>query len=149
MDTSRFIIFLDIDGVLWQYGDNERDIDGNHIFVLPAVIALNEIIKYYNADLCMISGWNSDFPDAEHYKKFLISRGIFVNNLYIGEQYNRYDYVINLVKQGLTKYLIIDDEAYGFYTATNVIEYKRILCPNRYRCLDKYDVKNVTINWKL
>jgi hypothetical protein len=34
-----------------------------------------------------------------------------VNNLYIGEQHDRYNYVENQIKEGLKHYLVIDDES--------------------------------------
>lgn len=118
-------------------------------FNKDSVLALNNIIDYYNADLCMISSWNSKFKDEEHYKSFLTAVGIKVNNLYIGEQHIRNEYIKNKIEEGLKYYLIIDDEAHHYYKDLETFEYKRILMPNRYRCLDKYDVMHVTKNWKL
>ena len=102
----------------------------------------------------MISGWNSSFSTEEQYTTFLRGRGIKVNeNLTFGIQHNRLEFILDQVKEGLKYYLIIDDEShYAFdncFGENPLIEYKRVLAPNRYRCLDKYDFKQVTFNWKL
>jgi hypothetical protein len=156
INFDNFIIFLDIDGTICSYEDfDKRDKNDNkHIFRSYSVKALNKIIEYYNADLCMISGWNSGFSTEEQYTNFLRGRGIKVNeNLTFGIQHNRYEFIIDQIKAGLKYYLIIDDEAYyaleDVFSDKPLIEYKRILKPNRYRCLDKYDFKQVTFNWKL
>jgi len=151
INNNNFIIFLDIDGVLWSYDKRKHwDEDGKQSFIKEAVESLNKIIEYYDADLCMISGWNSGFGSEKDYKDFLTSRGIIVNNLIFGSQHSRYKFVLNTIKEeDLKWYLIIDDEAYGYYELMPAIEYKRILQPNRYRCLDLYDVKQVTKNFKL
>ena len=151
MENKKFIIFLDVDGVLVSYERlKERDVDGKQIFVKEAIESLNKIIKYYDADLCMISAWNTKFKDNKHYKEFLISRGILVNGLTKGDQGNRYDFVLNEIKEKeLKHYLIIDDEAFGYYEMMPTIEYKRILMPNMFRCLDSYDAKRVIFLTKL
>lgn len=152
IDFDNFLIFLDIDGTLCSYEDfGFRDKkDKEQPFREYSIKALNGIIKYYNADLCMISnGWNSKFSSEEQYKSFLFGRGIKVNNLTFGDSNSRSKFVLEQIAAGLKHYLIIDDEAYEYYAAMPQIEYKCILQPNRYRCLDKYDFKNVTFNWKL
>jgi hypothetical protein len=151
INFDNFIIFLDIDGTLCSYEDfSIRDKkDNKNIFRKYSIQALNKIINYYNADLCMISGWNSNFNTEQQYKDFLIGRGIKVNNLTFGDKDNRKKFIIKQIKDGLKHYLIIDDESHQFYTSMPQIEYKRILQPNKYRCLDKYDFKNVTFNYKL
>jgi hypothetical protein len=151
INFDNFIIFLDIDGPICSYEDfSIRDKkDHKNIFRKYSVQTLNKIIKYYNADLCMISGWNSNFNTEQQYKDFLIGRGIKVNNLTFGDKDNRKKFIIKQIKDGLKHYLIIDDESHQFYTSMPQIEYKRILQPNKYRCLDKYDFKNVTFNYKL
>lgn len=57
INFENFIIFLDVDGVLCSYEDFKfRDKnDGKQIFRPYSIKALNKIIEYYNADLCMIS----------------------------------------------------------------------------------------------
>jgi hypothetical protein len=149
--TENFIIFLDIDGVLCDcYGRRcPRYVDGEHEFKPESIEALNTIIQFYNADLCMISAWNSKFRDETSYKEFLESRGIIVNGLMFGNQHNRSEMILEMIDEGLKYYLIIDDEAHQFYINIPKIEYKRILQPNRYRCLDMYDTKMATFNWKL
>jgi histidinol phosphatase-like PHP family hydrolase len=150
MDFNNFIIFLDVDGVLVSYDTLKvYENDKKHSFKPEAIGSLNNIIKYYNADLCMISSWNSKFGDDEQYKEFLISRGIKVNNLTRLDHCNRSGEILKLIDEGLKYYLIIDDESYEYIINIPKIEYKRILTPNRFRCLDKYDFKNVTFNWKL
>jgi len=158
MNNSEFIIFLDIDGVLCSYDENiyhkscidRYDIDDEHFFKQEAIDALNQIIDYYNADLCMISSWNVKFKDEEHYKAFLVRRGIHVNNLFIGKHHSRAKFILEQIKEhDLIHYLIIDDEAFQYYEQINDIKYNRILKPDRNRCIDKYDVKHVTINNKL
>lgn len=151
MDNSRFIIFLDVDGVLCSWLDMKIfEQDGEHGFVEEAIKALNAIITCYDADLCMISSWNTKFKDEESYKAFLVSRGIFVNNLYIGDHNNRAEWIISQIKEhDLHYYLIIDDEAFGYYEKMKELQYKRILKTNRYRCLDMHDFAQVTRNFKL
>ena len=151
MDNSRFIIFLDIDGVICSYDNmNIYKPDGEHGFVDEAVKALNAIITCYDADLCMISSWNTKFKDEEAYKAFLASRGVLVSNLYIGNHHKRPEWILSQIKEhDLHFYLIIDDEAHGFYERMKEFEYKRILKPNRYRCLDMHDFAQVTRNFKL
>jgi len=149
---DNFIIFLDIDGCLCSYEDMSfRDKkDNQNPFRKYSVEALNKIIKHYSADLFMISGWNSKFSTEEQYAEFLKGRGIKINeNLTFGDQHNRKKFILDKIREGLKHYLIIDDEAHQYYTSIPQIEYKRILQTNRYRCLDKYDFKNVTFNWKL
>lgn len=158
MNNSEFIIFLDIDGVLCSYDENiyhkstidRFDIDDEHFFKQEAIDALNTIIDYYKADLCMISSWNGKFKDEEHYKAFLVRRGIHVNNLFIEKHYDRAINILELIKEyNLKHYLIIDDEAYQYYEKMEELQYLRILKPDRNRCLDKYDAKFVTCNTKL
>jgi hypothetical protein len=150
---ENFQIFLDLDGVLcdcyWKKCPHDK-IDQEHVFKPKSIKALNRIISYYNADLIMISGWNSKFKDSDHYSEFLKNRGVIVNNLIIGDQHNRKCYIEDLIDMGMIdKYLIIDDESHSYFRQSSLIEYKRILAPNRYRCLDNFDVLHVTKNWKL
>jgi len=151
MDNNRFIIFLDIDGCLCSYNNmNIFEPDGEHVFEQEAINALNAIITCYDADICMISSWNTKFKDEKSYKDFLASRGIYVSNLYIGDHNNRPDWILSQIKKhDLHYYLIIDDEAFGYYEKMKELQYKRILKPNRYRCLDMHDFAQVTINFKL
>lgn len=158
MNNSEFIIFLDIDGVICSYDENiympdfkdKYDIDDEHFFKQEAIDALNTIIDYYKADLCMVSSWNGKFKDEEHYKEFLTRRGIHVNELFIGKHYKRCGWIIEQIKElELKHYLVIDDECNAYYKNMDDIQYLRILKTDRNRCLDKYDAKFVTINLKL
>ena len=154
---GRFIIFLDVDGVLCSYAKNiyvrgsadEFAPDGEHYFMRSAIDALNTIIDYYDADLCMISGWNSKFQNEAAYKSFLVGRGIHVNNLYIGDSHKRLDFILRAIADGLKHYLVIDDEAYKYYKNMDAIGYSRILRTGRNRCLDEDDAWLVTQNFKL
>src|SRR5882724_10722247 len=142
----NFIIYLDIDGVLVPYdGFKDFDKDGDHKFKQSAVEALNNIINHYKADLCMISSWNVHYDNEQQYKDFLISRGIVVNELTIGKHYDRIEFIENNVKNNnIEHYLIIDDESHQYLKGSmnnGFPEYKRILQPNRYRCLDDCDFK--------
>lgn len=162
MDNERFNIFFDVDGVVcdcysWK-GREDRPAkefaeDGEHFFKKASVDAMNVILDYYDADVCCVSSWNSKFKDEEHFKAFLISRGLHIRGLTIGKHHDRYKFVADMIKEhNLKHYLIIDDEAHSYYTQmqpNGIIEYKRILQPNRYRCLDHYDALMVTFNWKL
>lgn len=151
---ENFQIALDIDGVIcdcyWKKCPH-NEVDQEHVFKPKSIKALNKIISYYNADLIMISGWNSKFMDEDHYSKFLKNRGVIINNpVVIGDQHNRVNYIEDLIANNVVdKYLIIDDEPHGYFRNSTIIEYKRILAPNRYRCLDNFDVLHVTKNWKL
>ena len=146
-----FVIFLDVDGPLVSYGNlKARALDGENEFKPEAIYALNKIIEYYDATLCMVSSWNSKFGgDAKRYAGFMRSRGLQFKHLVIGDHSRRSEYVIDLIDRGLNHYLIIDDEAHQYYSKMGFIDYKRILQPNRQRCLDCYDVWQVTINYKL
>ncbi len=150
IDLERFQIILDIDGVLVSYREMKvYESDGEHKFMSSSVEALNTLITYFDADLCMVSSWNSKFRDEEQYKEFLESRGVIVNGLTFADQHNRYKFVEDLIADGMKDYLIVDDEAYGYYEACMVnhtIEYKRILKPDRIRCLDIYDA-DMYCNW--
>lgn len=143
MDTERFQLILDIDGVLVPYnGMKKRDADGEHAFMESAVNALNSIITYYQADLIMVSSWNTKFADEAQYAEFLRSRGVIVNGLTFGDHTARYAFVDELIASGLKDYLIIDDECHGYLKSCMTkdnIEYKRIVRTNRNRCLDEYD----------
>jgi hypothetical protein len=148
LNLNNFIIFLDIDGVLCSYDDfGEKDeADKKTVFRSYSINALNQIIDYYKADLCMISSWNMDFCDVLSYKDFLKARGVHVNNLTIGNHKEKSEYLKSLIKEGLNCYLIIDDETFEYH---EFIPFKRILQTNKYRCLDEYDFKNVCFNLKL
>jgi len=150
----NFVIFLDIDGVLVSYNELKNyHIDQEHSFKINALDSLNAIISFYDADLCMISSWNTKFKNKKHYEDFLINRGVIVNNLTIGDHVNRINFIKKFIAENkITNYLIIDDESYEFFKScitNNFPEYKRILQPNRYRCLDNFDVEHVTKNWNL
>lgn len=152
--NKNFIIYLDIDGVLVSYLELKNwHEDGEHMFKKEAVDTLNAIISYYNADLRMITSWNSKFKDAQHYKDFLVSRGINVNSLTIGNDWDRAKAIEEEIRnKEVDKYLIIDDESHQYlqsYFKNNIIEYKRILTTNPFRCLDSNDLLMVTRNWKL
>src|SRR3990172_8381564 len=100
-----------------------------------SVQALNAIITFYDADLCMISSWNTKFRDEAHYKEFLESRGIIVNTLYIGDHMDRPEWILSqILEHDLEFYLIIDDEAYGYYEMMDKLQYKRILKTDKNRC---------------
>ncbi len=75
MNEDKFVIFLDIDGVLVSWGimGDEYEADGEHAFNQESVIALNAIITYYDADLCMITSWNSSFRNEDEWKAFLVN----------------------------------------------------------------------------
>lgn len=78
--NKPFLIYFDIDGVLVLYLKlKDRHEDGKHLFVSEAVNVLNTIITMFDADLCIVSTWGRG-KDPNEFKKFLISRGIMVNN---------------------------------------------------------------------
>ncbi len=143
-----FIIYLDIDGVLVSYLKlKDRDEDGKHSFVPESVDVLNSIISMFDADLCIVSTWGRG-KDPDEFKRFLISRGIIVNNLTIGDCDDRAEYVIKMREKGYVRYIIIDDEAMEYYKRGDEIGYNRILCSNSWRCLDEYDLIGVSRNYK-
>jgi hypothetical protein len=146
-----FIIFQDIDGPLVSYERlKDYEPDGHHKFKPAAVKALNQIIAYYDAALCMVSAWNSQFMHKpEPYAQFLRSRGLVFRDLIVGDNHSRPEYVMDLINKGLKHYLVIDDEAHQYYSFMGLIQYKRILQPNSRRCLDRYDVWWATKNFKL
>lgn len=149
---DKFIIFLDIDSVLCPKNPS-IDLDGEHSFKTESIEAINSIIQYYNSDLGMISSWNSKFYKSSLYGEFLSSRGIIVNQIYILDSNKRVDGIIDFLdKNPEYSYLIIDDEAYGYYEAcfrNKKMDFKRIIEPNPYRCLDNYDAyKAIKLNLK-
>ena len=146
--NKPFVIYLDIDGVLVSYLKlKDRDPDGKHSFIPDAVNTLNAIITMFDADLCIVSTWGRG-KDSDEFKRFLISRGIIVNNLTIGDCDDRAGYVIKMKEMGHTRFLIIDDEALEYYKRSDEIGYNRILYSNSWRCLDEYDLVGVTRNFE-
>lgn len=153
--VTTFII--DIDGVFCPYRTAAKTpprelVQGKEPFLVSAVQAFNKIYSHYNPScFIMTSGFNSRFSNPGLYKDFLEEKGILVpKKLIIGDQHDRYNYIKNQVMvNNLRDYLIIDDESYGYYQMLDILEYKRLLVPNRYRCLDEYDVLMVTQNWQL
>lgn len=147
-----FTIFLDIDGVLLSYLHLKvfDPVDGEQAFKKEAIESLNKIIRHYKADLCVVSSYppsvRSRYPD---FKQFMIRRGIEVNGLTFGDEHDRYNFVLGCIKDGMKDYLIIDDEAHGYYALVPQIEYKRILRVNSYRCLDEFDFLQVTRGYDL
>lgn len=151
---DKFIVFLDLDGVLCNCYHREEEFlpDGEHAFWSESVEAINALIQYYSADLGMISSWNSKFRDEEHYKTFLISRGIIVNELFILDSWERSSSILDFLSENPDyNYLIVDDEAHQYYQESflnKTFEYKRICQPNMYRCLDLKDAYKF-IHWGL
>lgn len=146
--NKPFVIYLDIDGVLVLYLKlKDRDPDGKHSFILNAVNTLNAIIRMFNDDICIVSTWGRE-KDPVEFKKFLISRGITVNNFTIGDCDDRAEYVIKMKEIGHTRYLIIDDEALEYFKRVPNIGFNRMLYSNSWRCLDEYDLVGVTRNFE-
>jgi len=149
--NKPFVIYLDIDGVLVSYLKlKDRDADGKHSFVPKAVEVLNTIITMFDADICVVSTWGRKYVDKDpiEFKNFLISRGIIVNNLTIGDIDDRAGYVIKRKSEGYTKFLVIDDESLEYYKRVDEIGYNRILASNSWRCLDEYDLEGICLNYK-
>jgi len=148
--NKPFVIYLDIDGVLVSYLKlKDRDADGKHSFIPKAVETLNAIITMFDADICVVSSWGRIYRDkADEFKDFLISRGIIVNNLTIGDCDDRAGYVIKRKSEGYTKFLVIDDESLEYYKRVDEIGYNRILASNSWRCLDEYDLAGISLNYK-
>jgi hypothetical protein len=94
-----------------------------------------------------VSTWGRG-KDPDEFKRFLISRGIIVNNLTIGDCDDRAGYVIKMKEKGYSRYIIIDDEAIEYYKRGDEIGYNRILCSNSWRCLDEYDLVGVSRNYE-
>lgn len=151
--NKRFTIYLDIDGVLVSYLKlKDKDLDGKHYFVPKAVETLNSIITLFDADLCIVSTWGRTYwngkSDYNEFKNFLESRGIIVNGLSFGDPDDRAGFVIKRKSEGYTKFLIIDDESLEYYLRVNEVGYNRILATNSFRCLDEYDLVNVSRNYE-
>jgi hypothetical protein len=147
-----FVIYLDIDGVLVSYS-KLKDMDpndGRHSFIPKAVETLNTIITMFDADICVVSTWGRKYVDKDptEFKNFLISRGIIVNNLTIGDIDDRAGYVIKRKSEGYTKFLVIDDESLEYYKRVDEIGYNRILASNSWRCLDEYDLRGISLNYR-
>jgi len=149
--SKPFVIYLDIDGVLVSYLKlMDRDPDGRHSFIPEAVETLNSIITMFDAHICIVSTWGRGYIVDENiteFKEFLISRGIIVNGLEIGDPDWRAEFVIKRKLEGWTKFLIIDDESLEYYKKVDEIGFNRILATNSFRCLDNYDLVTVSRNY--
>lgn len=152
MSNNKFVIYLDIDGVLVSYLKlKDRDSDGKHSFVDKSVETLNSIITLFNAEICIVSTWGRSYWNGRsdnEFKEFLESRGIIVNGLSFGNPDDRAGFIIKRKLEGYTKFLIIDDESLEYYLRVNEIGYNRILATNSFRCLDEYDLVTVTRNYE-
>ncbi len=150
-DDKPFIIYLDIDGVLVSYLKlRDFDDDGHHSFVPKAVETLNSIISMFDAHICVVSTWGRSYRYSDkinEFKDFLISRGIIVNGLTIGDCDDRAGYVLKMKLEGYRRFLIIDDEALEYYKRGDEIGYNRILYSNPWRCLDEFDLVGVSRNF--
>ena len=148
-DEKPFIVYLDIDGVLVSYLKlKDFDDDGKHSFVPKAVETLNSIISMFNAHICVVSTWGRSYKDRpDEFKEFLISRGIIVNGLTIGDCDDRAGYVLKMKSEGYRRFLVIDDESLEYYKRVDEIGYNRILFSNPWRCLDDYDLVGVSRNF--
>ena len=157
-----FIVYLDIDGVLVSYLKlKERNpIDRKHNFEDKSVEVLNTIISMFDADICIVSTWGRRYwnqtvsqvidseNNSEHFKEFLLGRGIIVNNLTFGDPDDRAGYVLKKKSEGYDRFLIIDDEALEYYRREEEIGFNRILVPNSWRCLDEFDLIGITRNYE-
>jgi hypothetical protein len=104
----------------------------------------------FDAHICIVSTWGRGYIVDENiteFKEFLISRGIIINGLEIGDPDWRADYVIKRKLEGWTKFLIIDDESLEYYKKVDEIGFNRILATNSFRCLDNYDLVTVSRNY--
>ena len=148
-EDHPFIIYLDIDGVLVSYLKlKDYDDDGRHSFIPKAVETLNSIISMFEAHICVVSTWGRSYIDRPNeFKDFLISRGIIVNGLTIGDCDDRVGYVLKMKLEGYRRFLIIDDEVLEYYERVSEIGYNRILNSNSWRCLDEYDLVGVSRNF--
>jgi hypothetical protein len=148
-EEKPFIVYLDIDGVLVSYLKlRDFDDDGRHSFVPKAVETLNSIISMFDAHICVVSTWGRSYRDKpDEFKDFLISRGIIVNGLTIGDCDDRAGYVLKMKSEGYRRFLIIDDEVLEYYKRVSEIGYNRILYSNSWRCLDEYDLVGVSRNF--
>ena len=149
-EEKPFIVYLDIDGVLVSYLKlRDFDDDGRHSFVPTAVETLNTIISMFSAHICVVSTWGRSYKDRpDEFKDFLISRGIIVNGLTIGDCDDRAGYVLKMKSEGYRRFLVIDDESLEYYKRVDEIGYNRILFSNPWRCLDEYDLVGVSRNFK-
>ena len=149
-EEKPFIVYLDIDGVLVSYLKlRDFDDDGRHSFVPTAVETLNTIISMFEAHICVVSTWGRSYKDRpDEFKDFLISRGIIVNGLTIGDCDDRAGYVLKMKSEGYRRFLVIDDESLEYYKREDEIGYNRILFSNPWRCLDEYDLIGVSRNFK-
>lgn len=148
-EVRPFIVYLDIDGVLVSYLKlRDFDDDGKHSFVPKAVETLNTIISMFNAHICVVSTWGRSYRDRpDEFKDFLISRGIIVNGLTIGDCDDRAGYVLKMKSDGYRRFLVIDDESLEYYKRVDEIGYNRILYSNPWRCLDDYDLVGISRNF--
>jgi NTP pyrophosphatase (non-canonical NTP hydrolase) len=151
IDLSRFQVILDIDGVMIPYHKLKDFPDSRwHVqrFTEESVRSLNAIIGHYGADIILTSGINNNFQSGDEAEEFFRSRGVKANRVVLGDQADRYEYVKGLLAAGMERYVIIDDECFGYYYS-GLVEYKRILQVNSWRCLDYDDVRRVICQFNL
>lgn len=143
MDNSekKYIIFLDIDGVLVSYLDLKIKDEYGQQFIQEAVNSLNCLIKQFDADICISSSWRVG-KTIERLQEILDARGVQCK--VVGKTPRNGPRGLE-IKQWLeenteyTGYIIIDDEMIDIipYIPWN---YKTHIKPNMYRCLDMYDI---------
>lgn len=144
MEKHKFIIFLDIDGVLVSY-DNLllRDDNGDHLFRSNSVEALNMLVAYYEAKIVISSTWRNKrhLHNLEAFQKLFNQRGIEAEVIGTtpclkgirGDEINAW-----LTENPTKRYIILDDETSDI---EGIINMQYVLKTNRWRCLDSYDVR--------
>jgi hypothetical protein len=140
-------LICDIDGVFISYLDLKKiDVCGRRPFEKEATECANALLDYYGASLFMISSVNTEFySNPDSYREWLLARGLRVPKVF-----GLLDHVdrVKSVKEHRKKYpnyLIIDDEPFHYYQDStrkldDCLDYRRILAPNSYRCLDRFDI---------
>lgn len=144
MEKHKFILFLDIDGVLVSYDDLLlRDDNSDHLFRDYSVEALNMLVAYYGAKIVISSTWRkkSHMGNAEEFQGFFDKRGVEAEVIGItpyikgirGDEINAW-----LDINPTERYIVLDDETRDI---EGIIDMRYVWKTNRWRCLDSYDAR--------
>lgn len=144
MEKHKFILFLDLDGVLVSYDDLLlRDDNGDHLFRDYSVEALNMLVAYYGAKIVISSTWRKKHHmcNAEGFQKLFKERGIEAEVIGTtphikgvrGDEINAW-----LSANPTERYIILDDETFDI---EGIINMQYVLKTNCWRGLDSYDVR--------
>ena len=141
----KTIIFLDIDGVLASYVDMLRIDEYGPKFIPEAVDALNKLIEYTEADICVSSAWRVG-KSVERLQEIMDARGVRCNIVGKTGHFGARGEEIKEWYEDNPEYeelIIIDDEMVDIFP-TYPYNWRTHIYTNPYRCLDIYDIGRIT-----